>query len=312
MDQIVAMRAFRQVAELGSFTAAAEKLNISNGAVSKHVSALERHLGAQLMVRTTRQVKLTDDGRGYLERCVRILDDVDESARALTRERTVPGGLLRVSAPVSFSIVRLGAVFAEFLQRYPQIQLDLNLSDRFVDPVEEGLDVVLRVVRQLPDSTLVARKLADVDFVICAAPDYLKQAGTPKVPEDLRKHQCLLYAQPAPKMELRLNGPHGERRVTVQGGRYQCSNSLPLREALVAGLGIALIPMLYVEDLLKAGKLVALLKQYRFASSSLYAIYPHNRHLSAKVKALVDFLLAHFSVRALAEPLHDGARRKSG
>lgn len=295
MDQLIAMRTFRQVAELASFTAAAQKLNTSNGAASKHVSALEQHLDVQLLVRTTRQVKLTDEGRIYLERCVRILDDIDESERLLTHQHVVPKGKLRVSAPVSFSILHLGTLFAEFLRVHPDIQLDLSLSDRFVDPVEDGMDLVLRIVRQLPDSTLIARKLATIDYVICAAPSYLKRAGTPKAPEDLSNHQCLMYAQPTPKVELRLDGPDGERRVTVDGGRYQSNNSLPLRDALVAGLGIALMPTLYVDDLLKTGKLVTLLKQYRFEPSSLYALYPHNRHLSAKVKALIDFFVAHFA-----------------
>lgn len=300
MDQLIAMRTFRQVAELASFTAAAQKLNTSNGAMSKQVSALEQHLGVQLLARTTRQVKLTDDGRSYLEQCVRILDDIDESERVLSHQHEAPKGTLRVSAPVSFSILRLGTLFAEFLQLHPDIQLDLSLSDRFIDPVEDGMDIVLRIVRQLPDSTLIARKLANIDYVICASPGYLKGAGTPKVPEDLREHQCLLYAQATPRVELHLEGPDGERRVMVDRGRYQSNNSLPLRDALIAGLGIALMPTLYVDDLLKAGKLVRLLKEYRFAPSSLYAVYPHNRHLSAKVKTMIDFLVAHFASRPLA------------
>ncbi len=220
MDQLIAMRAFRQVAELASFSAAAEKLNMSNGAVSKHVSALENHLGVQLLVRTTRYVGLTDSGRSYLERCARILDDIGESEIALSRHHTTPRGTLRVNAPVSFAILHLGALFAEFLQRYPEIQLDLNLNDRFVDPVEEGFDMVIRIIRQLPDSNLIARKLADIDYVICAAPSYLKRAGTPRIPEDLASHECLLYVQGSPHNELRLQGPTGEWRVKVPPARY--------------------------------------------------------------------------------------------
>ena len=298
MDQFVAMRAFRQVAELASFSAAAEKLNLSNGAVSKHVSALENHLGVQLLVRTTRHVSLTDSGRSYLERCARILDDIGESELALSRRHSAPRGTLRVNAPVSFAILQLGGLFAEFLQRYPEIQLDLNLNDRFVDPVEEGFDLVIRIVRQLPDSTLIARKLADIDYVICAAPGYLKRAGTPRIPEDLTNHACLLYVQGAPQNELRLQGPTGERGVKVPAARYQSNNSLPLRDALVAGLGIALIPTIYVSDLLDAGKLSPVLQQYHFEPSSLYAIYPRSRHLSAKVKVLVAFMLEQFASRS--------------
>lgn len=298
MDQLIAMRAFRQVAELASFSAAAEKLNMSNGAVSKHVSALENHLGVQLLVRTTRYVGLTDSGRSYLERCARILDDIGESEIALSRHHTTPRGTLRVNAPVSFAILHLGALFAEFLQRYPEIQLDLNLNDRFVDPVEEGFDMVIRIIRQLPDSNLIARKLADIDYVICAAPSYLKRAGTPRIPEDLASHECLLYVQGSPHNELRLQGPTGEWRVKVPPARYQSNNSLPLRDALVAGLGIALIPALYVNDLLDTGKLAPVLQQYQFEPSNLYAIYPRSRHLSAKVKALAAFMLDHFASRS--------------
>lgn len=155
---------------------------------------------------------------------------------------------------------------------------------------------VLRIIRQLPDSTLIARKLADIDYVICAAPSYLKRVGTPRVPEDLREHDCLLYAQPTAVNELRLQGPDGEYLVKVSG-RYQSNNSMPLRDAFVADIGIALMPSFYVYNLLSAGKLVPVLPEYQFERSGLYAVYPHNRHLAAKVKALIDFLMTRFASR---------------
>jgi DNA-binding transcriptional LysR family regulator len=295
MDQLNSMRAFRQVAESASFSVAAEKLQLSNGAVSKLVSALENRLGVQLLMRTTRHVSLTDSGRSYLERCAQILNDLDEAESALSQQHGAPRGLIKVNAPVSFTALNLGNAFAAFLQRYPEINLDLILNDRFIDPVEEGFDLVLRVVKQLPDSTLIARKLANINYVICAAPSYLLTAGTPQKPEHLSRHQCLLYGQATGQTELRLNGPDGARRLKIPLARYQSNNSLPLRDALLAGLGVALMPKLYVEGYLKEGKLIALLPNFTFEPSSLYALYPRNRHMSANVRVLIDFLVAHLA-----------------
>lgn len=194
MDALTGMRVFRRVVERGSFSAAAADLDLSNGAVSKHIGQLEGHLGARLLNRTTRRLSLTEAGRTYYERCVRLLDDLDEAERAVRQLHAAPRGRLKISAPMSFGILHLAPALPEFGLRYPEVEVDVVLNDRFVDLIDEGYDVALRIITDLPDSTLVARRFTLVRRVVCAAPAYLERHGVPVTPDDLKRHHCLIYS----------------------------------------------------------------------------------------------------------------------
>lgn len=292
MDTLTGMRVFRRVVERGSFSAAAADLELSNGAVSKHIGQLEAHLGARLLNRTTRRLSLTEAGRAYYERCVRLLDDLDEAERAVRQMHAAPRGRLKISAPMSFGILHLAPALPEFGVRYPEVELDVVLNDRFVDLIEEGYDVALRIITDLPDSTLVARRLASIRRVVCAAPVYLERHGVPMTPEDLKRHHCLIYSLTGD--DWWFDGPEGRQTVRV-AGKYRINNSIALREALVAGMGIALIPTFLVGPLIATGVLVSLLDRHHTAEShTLYAVYPQNRYLSPKVQAFVGFLSNRF------------------
>lgn len=293
MDRFATLNAFRKVVELGSFSRAAEQLGLSNAAVSKHVRALERRLGVELLARTTRRVDLTDIGRGFYERCVRILDDMTEAELLAAEQRSTPAGLIKVRATLSLGAAYLGQAISAFLARYPEVTVDLSLTDRFTDPAEEEFDVALLIVNALPDSGHVARPIAAVERAVCAAPAYLKRAGTPATPEALAQHNCILYTRGERPGDWAFASPAGDKTVRV-AGNYLCNSGMLLREALLEGTGIALIPVFLVAADIAAGRLKTLLPAYRAKPRTLYAVYPHHRHLSAKVRLFVDFIAASF------------------
>lgn len=292
MDTLTRMRVLRRVVERGSFSAAAADLELSNSAVSKHIRQLEAYLGARLLNRTTRRLSLTEAGRAYYERCVRLLDDVDEAELAVRQLNVAPRGRLKINAPMSFGILHLAPALPEFSARYPEVEVDVVLNDRFVDLIEEGFDVALRIITDLPDSTLVGRRLASIRRVVCAAPAYLERHGVPTTPEDLKDHQCLIYS--FTDDHWRFDGPAGAQVVKV-AGKYRINNSIALREALLAGMGIALIPTFLVGPLIGAGALVSLLDEhYTVEPHGLYAVYPQNRYLLPKLRAFVNFMSERF------------------
>ena len=290
MDKLSAMRTYRRVVELGSFRAAATDRGLSNAGVSKQVIELEAELGASLITRTTRKLTTTEAGQAYFERCVRILDDIAESEAAVTATQAAPRGLLRISAPMSFGLLQLMAWIPDFVRRYPQVQLDLVLNDRASDLIEEGFDVAIRVRTTLPDSSLVAKRLGTVTRIVCASPGYLAEAGTPAMPDDLLAHRALVYSLSESPTNWSLtslaNGNMVRQRVV---SALSINNSIGLRDAALAGMGVALIPVFIVADALKAGTLVQVLPQFRCEAHSLYALYPASRYISPKVRAFVDF-----------------------
>lgn len=292
------MRAFIRVVEAGSFAAAAEKLGTARSAVTKQVAALERHYGVRLLQRTTRRLSLTDAGRASFDRIQAILAEVDDLERALQAESRQPAGLLRVTAPFSFGTLHLGPAIADYLRLYPQVRIDLNLSDRRVDLVEEGFDLAVRI-GWLADSSLVARQLAQIRMQLCASPDYLAARGVPLAPSDLRNHDCLNYTLSSTGDEWRFSDGAGEQTVRV-AGRMQANNGDVLRSAALAGHGIILQPEFIVGEDVRAGRLVELLPQHAAAPAGLYAIYPTRRHLSAKVSTFVEHLAHCFAARPAA------------
>ena len=291
MDLLTSMRVFATVAGTGSFTQAADRLDLSRAMVSKHVAALEAHLGSRLLNRTTRRLSLTESGTAYYERCQQILADIEEAEAAAGQLTSVPQGTLKVTMPLAYGLHRLGTLVAEYARLNPSVKLDLSLSDRYADLVEEGFDLAVRI-GALPDSSLIARKLGATRSVVCASPGYLEKYGTPAHPADLARHSCLGYTYTGSGTEWRLSHEDEEENIPITGA-IRANNGDMLRLAALNGAGLILQPLFIVEEDLKAGRLVQVLEQYTSSQYGIYAVYPSRKHLSAKVRTFVDFLVAH-------------------
>ncbi len=292
MRSLDEIEAFTAVVERGGFTQAAETLGVTKSAVSKQVARLEDRLGARLLNRTTRRISATEVGRAFYDRCSRIVADLDDAERAVRDLQAEPRGLLRVNAPMSFGVLHLADAVAAFMALHPELTIELDLSDRLVDIVDEGYDVVIRITR-LPDSTLIARKLARFDRVICASPDYWERHGRPTYPEELIHHNCLMYSYLSTGDEWAFDGPDGHHAVKVSGA-LSANNGEALMAAAIAGLGVLNTPLFIVSQALRDGLLEAVLEEFNDTGAAIYAVYPHNRHLSAKVRLFVDFLAGRY------------------
>ncbi len=296
MDRLAAIEAFVRVAETHSFSEAARRLHASQSAVSRAISGLEAELGARLLHRTTRSLTLTEAGRGYFERAARILADLDEANLAVTQLQAAPRGRLRVNAPMSFGFLHLAPALPDFLALYPELSVDLSMSDRFVDLIEEGVDVAVRI-GALEDSSLIARKLAPIRRVVCASPAYLNARGTPLAPDDLKQHDCLCNSNIAVLHEWRFAAADGKLWPVDVRGRLSANNGDALRVAALKGLGLANLPTFIVGADLQAGTLMTVLDDFAVQDLSMSAVYPPGRHLSPKVRAFVDFLADRFGPR---------------
>lgn len=289
------MAAFVEVVDGRSFSAAARRLGLTRSAVSRQVAGLEDRLGARLLNRTTRRLSVTEAGAVYHQHCVRILAEAEAAERAVMDLDEAPRGLLRINAPMSFGLGHLGPALAAFACAHPALTVDLTLDDRVVDLVGEGYDMAVRIA-DLPPSTLIARRLAVNRRVLCAAPAYLARAGRPQRPEDLARHACLAYSYLATGNDWRFRGPDGPVTVRIDPV-MSVNNGDVLRQMAVAGLGILLSPTFIAGDDLRSGALVPLLEDWIEADTGIFAIYPHGRHLSPKVRAVVDFLARRFGPR---------------
>lgn len=292
MDRLSGLAIFAAVVEEKSFSAAAKQLGMSKSAVSKQVGKLEDRLGARLLNRTTRRLSLTEVGSTYYEHCVRILEEAEVAEAAVTRMHDRPRGTLRINAPVSFGILHLAPAICDFLEENQEIAIDMTLDDRFVDLVEEGYDVAVRI-GDLKDSSLIARNLAPCRFVVCATPEYLARFGTPAVPQDLIHHNCLIYTY-RNEPEWCFTDTDGERTTVKLNGTFHANNGDALRAAALEGLGILGSPTFIIGDDLRSGRLVPILCDFTFRSATVNAVYPHRRHLSPKVRAFVDFAAGRF------------------
>jgi DNA-binding transcriptional LysR family regulator len=293
MDQLAALRAFVAVAEAQSFSSAARALRIAKSAVSRQVSDLEFDLGARLIHRTTRSLSLTEAGRAYFERATRILADLDDANRAVGELQAAPRGRLRISAPMSFGFLHLMPALGDFMARYPEVVVDLAMNDRFVDLVDEGFDVAIRIAT-LPDSSLIARRLAPARRVICASPNYLSTHGAPGSPNDLKSHVCLFNSNLPSARDWRFVYPNGGPWPVTVNGRLSANNGDALRVAVRHGLGLANLPTFIVGADLQSGALATVLDSFVAQDLSINAVYPHSRHLSPTVRALIDFLVDRF------------------
>jgi len=300
MDSFTGLQLFTRTVEAGSFSAAGRELGLVPSSVSRQIGALEDALGARLLHRTTRRLSLTEAGRLYYERAVRILADIEEANLAVTNLESAPRGTLRINAPIAFGTLHVAPAIPEFLARYPGVQVDLTLTDNFVDLVAEGADVAVRV-GELTDSSLIARRLAPNRRIICASPAYLERYGRPSRPEDLRRHNCLIYTRSQRNVVWNLGAPDGRVTEARVSGSYQTNNTQAVHAAVIGGLGLALLSTWLVGRDLQAGKLVGVLTDYLVSPNALdtaiHAVYPHSRHLSPKVRAFVDFMVERFGPR---------------
>lgn len=290
MDYVDAMRSFVQTARLGTMSAAARELDVSVAVLSKRIARLESHLGARLFHRTTRQMALSDPGREYLERAREILTAIDEAESAVAGLQEAPRGELRVSASVSFGRKHVVPMVAEFLDAHRELNVHLQLSDPYVNLVDEALDVVIRI-GHLTDSSLIARRLATNRRVICATPQYLERYGAPTTPEDLAQHNCLVLKYPGSSlMEWPFRIGEEVRSVRITGN-FDSNNGEALTQALLEGVGLSMQSTWNVGEHLKSGALRAVLLPYMAPDVSIYAVYPPTRHVSPKVRAFITALV---------------------
>jgi DNA-binding transcriptional LysR family regulator len=286
------MAVFSRVVAAGSLSAAARELGLSPALISRRLAGLEARLGVRLVNRTTRSLRLTDEGASYYETCARVLAEIEEADAAVSAGRVEPQGALKVAMPASFGHQHLAPLIPEFAARYPKVQLALSLSDRNVNLIEEGFDLAIRIAH-LEDSSLAARQLAPNRRVVCASPAYLKRHGTPRTPQDLAQHNCLTANDFVTTWDYKdAQGTPGSVRVS---GRYACDNWEVLREWALAGMGVALKSTWDVHRHLADGSLVSVCEGYVFDSDvAIYAVYPHRRFLPAKTRVFIEFLSASF------------------
>ena len=292
MDRFDEISAFAAVADARSFTQAARRLGVSNAQVSKLVARLENRLGARLLNRTTRDVSLTDTGRAYLERARSLLEDF-ETLESSVRDQSGPRGLLKISVPVSFGANQLTPALLDFAAAYTEVSLDVSSTDRMVNLVEEGFAVAVRI-GQLPDSSVIARKLAAVRLVTCASPVYLQAAGAPATPDELAQHEAILDNNMSDPTVWVFGGPNDQQAVRVHG-RLRFGGADACVAAARRGLGIIRTPAFAAAEDLRAGRLMPLLCPFESQLIYVHAAYPHARHLAAKVRAFVDFLAERYS-----------------
>ncbi|KXS32545.1 MAG: LysR family transcriptional regulator [Candidatus Gallionella acididurans] len=293
MDTLTSMRVFTTVVGTGSFTGASDRLDMSRAMVSKYVFNLEEHLGTRLLNRTTRRLSLTESGLAYYERCLQIISDVEEAEQAAGQLTTTPRGTLKITMPFAFGLHRLGPVIADYVHLHSEVKLDLSLNDRYVDLIEEGFDLAIRI-GTLPESRLIARKLGVASSIVCASPAYLKQHGIPTQPSDLNNHSCLGYTYTNSGNEWRFKNKEMEEVVHITGA-IKANNGDMLRHAALNGGGLILQPLFIVEDDLQSGRLVQVLGDYTSTEYGIYAVYPSRKFLSAKVRTFVDFLVGRVS-----------------
>lgn len=292
VDKLSAMNVFAKVVAHGGLAEAGRHVGLTRSAVSKAIMELERQLDTRLLDRTTRRVRPTEAGIAYYERCVEILGAIEETESEVSRLHAEPRGVLKINAPVSFGVRYLGPAIADFMALYPNLKIQLTLSDRFIDPIEEGFDVTIRIAL-LEDSSLIARKLASARRMLVASPQYLAEHGQPREPSDLAHHRCLYYGPTAPLQRWRLQ--HRGNEIAVPISPCLTSNiGDVLRAAAVAGQGVTKLPTFIVGPDIAAGRLVALMPDHPPTDLGIYSLYAPNRYLAAKTRLLIDHLAERF------------------
>lgn len=287
MDRLDAMHLFVRVAELGSFSAVAQQLGLARSVVTRQVAALEAHLGVKLMVRSTRRLALTSAGTAYLEKCRVILNLVESAETDVAEERLTPRGNIRISLPLSFGLKRLAPLLLDFSQRYPEVGLDMDYTDRRVKLIEEGIDLSIRITRRL-EAGDVARKIGQSRMLVLASPDYLARHGRPRHPSELMHHVCLGYTAAANGQSWQFV-VDGQLESYIIHSRINANNGDVLTEAAAQGLGITYQPDFIGDDFIADGRLEAILGDYPIPEPGIYAMLPSNRHVPHRVRVLMDF-----------------------
>jgi DNA-binding transcriptional LysR family regulator len=300
LADLTSLALFAQVVQSRSFSAAARQAGLAKSAVSKRISLLEERLGVRLLTRTTRKLSLTGEGLRFYEHCAALIAAADAAEESVSAASQTARGRLRVNAPVTFSQLYLGPPIAAFLERYPEIDLELSTENRLVDVVEDAYDVVIRISRLREDS-LVARRLAEDRLVVCAAPSYLQRRGEPRRPDDLVGHNCLHYTLVPRAGEWRFRGEGGPLAVPTTGN-FSTSDGSLLREAALAGLGIAVLPFSMVADELRAGGLLPVLADHRRGRVGIYAVFASRKQLALRTRLFIDHLVRHFAEPPWALP----------
>ncbi len=292
MDEFAAIPVFVAVIESGGFSAAARTLGVSKSAVSKRINHLESHLGVRLLHRTTRKLSLTEAGELYYEHAAQALSAAGKAEDAVTKLQGEPQGKLKISSPMSFGRLHVAPLIPKFLQRYPKLQIDLMMDDKNIDLVAGGFDIAIRA-GDMPDSTLIARKLAPLRQVLCASPTYIERYGMPVTPSELCKRNCILFSYSGDANEWTLNKDDQSEAVMVSGS-YRVNNSEAILEALREGVGIGRLPTFVAGPDLKAGNLLRVLDSYHMPDHIFYAVFPERQYLPAKVRAFLDFAVEYF------------------
>ncbi len=296
MDKLTAMTVFVRVAKAGSFAGGARELGISRAMATKHIMQLEGALGSRLFNRTTRSLNLTDVGASYLERCQQVLLDIEEMESAVTHLQTEPQGLLKISAPPVIGATHITRAVVEFLKVHPDIKIDIVLQGSPGDLIDEGIDIAI-YLGALDDTSMVARKLATSPLVVCASPDYLAKYGTPKIPEDLADHSCLVNWAISPRHKWQFKTESGLKMINVSG-RVQTNAAHSIRIAAINGLGLVMLPTYIVGNDIEKGLLKVVLEDFTLPPLDIHAVYPHRKYLSTKVRVFLDFLQVWLEPRA--------------
>jgi len=295
MDRLVSMAVFKRTVDAGSFAAAARHFNISPEMAGNHVRALEAHLGVRLLNRSTRRLHLTEAGSGYYARCKQILADIEEAEAEANLLQATPRGLLRITAPVTFGMLHLAPAASDYMMRYPEVTFDVAVSDRFVDLIDEGFDLAIRI-GELQDSNLIVRRLASARLITCASPAYLRRAGTPQTPADLSRHACLIYTGKEHTLAAwRFEAPNGSVETVRVSGPLTANNAAFVHQMALAGHGVINGPSFSFNADIKEGRLIPLLTDWRSRELAIQAVHPHRSLLSAKVRSFVDFLAGRLS-----------------
>ena len=299
MDTLDGLKTVVAVVETNSFTAASDRLGISKALVSKYVGEVENQLGIRLFNRTTRQLALTDSGRRYYEQAIILLEQFSAMVDNVTGEQTAPRGLLRISAPVTFGEMRLAPLLPKFIALYPDLTIELVLTNGAIDMLEEGIDVRLRI-GGVDDSNMIARHLTNFPLVLSASPNYVQANGLPITPEQLGEHQCIIDSNFRVGKQWPFISPKGQAEtINVQSG-VAVNSPQAVREIAIADGGIAMTPNFIVEDALADGRLLRVLPEYTTLEFGLFAIYPHRKYVAKKVRCFIDFVLEQFSKQSSA------------
>lgn len=294
MDKLRAIEVFRRVIELGSFKAAAEDLNLSKAAISKNINELEDFLKTALINRTTRKLHITESGQIYYDQVKTILDNLASADLSIIESSDELRGTLKISIPMTLGVLKINPIICDFMKQHPDVSIEVVMSDNYIDLVEQGVDIAIRGGGVLKNSSLKSRKLLDIERVLCAAPEYLKNSPKLEQPADIALHNCLIYTLSSSK-SWTFNKGEETQIIDINPSSYAVNNGLGLKQAIMSGLGVTLTPKMFVADELSNGEVVALLQGWEAETHALYAVYPFHKEQSAKIRTFIDFLVENLS-----------------